>query len=390
MIRIIYIFLIVFLFQPAFSQVTFQAVLDSVASNNKTLSASRQYFEAQKLNAKTGIYLANPSVSFDKLSNPSGNYSEMVISQSFDFPSAYVHKSKIANLSASQSDERYRQAKLEVNTSVAQIYAELVYTNRKISILSKRKVMAMQLQTGIEKRLSTGDANVFEANRVRSELAKVQSEFQLAESRQKSLIIKLTGLNGGQSILVKDTLFPVFSSFAVSDTSMNSISPSNPQIKQWEAEALIAERNISLQRSMSLPKFEIGYRQDINVGQTFNGIHAGITIPLFENKNTVKAAKARQLYATEAVNAYKLELQSSISQLITEYKAVQQSVMSMNDVFKTLNTPELLLKAYNAGHISYTEFFIEYDNYQQTALYIEELNQKASSLQLHLYVLGGF
>jgi hypothetical protein len=127
----------------------------------------------------------------------------------------------------------------------------------------------------------------------------------------------------------------------------------------------------------------------VNIGQTYSGFHAGVTIPLFENKNTVRSAKARQLYAMEAVNAYKLELQSNVSQIITEYKAVQQSVTSMTDVFKTLNTPGLLIKAYNAGQINYTGFFTEYENYQQTALYIEELNQKAASLQLQLFVLAG-
>jgi outer membrane protein TolC len=363
--------------------------MDSVAANNKTLSASRQYSEAQKLNAKTGIYLANPSVTFDRLNNASGNYSEMVVSQSFDFPSAYVHKSKIANLSASQFEELYRQSKLEIFTSTVQVYTELVSINRIISILSERRQMALQLQSGIEKRLSAGDANIFEANRVRSELAKVQSELQLAESRQKSLRLKLSALNGGKYIAVTDTVFPILSGFVVSDSSVNALSATHPQVKKWEDEALIAQRNILLQRSLSFPKFEIGYRQDMNTGQTYSGFHAGITIPLFENKNTVQSAKARQIYASEGVNAYKLELQSNVSQLIEEYNAVQLSVSSMNEVFKTLNTPELLLKAYKAGQINYTEFFSEYENYQQTALYVEELNQKAASLLLQLYVMSG-
>jgi hypothetical protein len=201
--------------------------------------------------------------------------------------------------------------------------------------------------------------------------------------------MKLTELNGGNVLVVTDTVFSGLTGIVVSDTSTNVIISNNPQVKQWEAEMQIAQHSISLQRSLSLPKFEIGYRRDINTGQTFSGFRAGITIPLFENKNTVKSAKARQLYATEAFNAYQLELKSNISQLMEEYKAVQLSVSSMSEVFKTLNTPELLLKAYKAGQINYTEFFSEYGNYQETALYVEELNQKATSLQLQLYVLSG-
>lgn len=389
MIRIIYIILFVFLIQPAFSQMSFQAVMDSVEANNKLLSASRQYSEAQKLSAKTGIYLANPSVSYDKLNNSAGNYSEMIISQSFDFPSAYFQKSKIANFTVSQANERYRQAKLDIITDVAQVYAEMVYLNRKVSILTKRQKIAMQLQTGIENRLKTGDANIFEANRIRSEVAKTQSELLITESRRKALNMKLEELNGGKSLAIIDTTFANLSGFVVSDTSVSNIYSRNPQVKQWEAEIQITQMNINLQRSLSYPKFEIGYRQDINSGQNYSGIHAGISIPLFENKNMVKTAKSRQLYATEASSAYKLELQSKVSQLIEEYKAVQQSASSINEVFKTLNTPELLIIAYKAGQINYTEFFTEYENYQQTALYAEDLNQKAASMYLQLYVLSG-
>jgi cobalt-zinc-cadmium efflux system outer membrane protein len=388
--RIIYILLLAVTMQPAFSQVAFQTVLDSVAANNKTLTASRQYYDVQKIDSKTGIYLANPSVSCDRLNNPSGSYTEFVISQSFDFPTAYFHKSKIANLSVLQADERFRQSKLDVLTSTAQVYAELVSQNRIIAILEKREQMANQLQTSIEKKLQLGDANVFEVNRVRSELAKVQSEKNIAQSRQKSLLLKLAELNGDIGLVVNDTIFPDLAGMNVSDPMMNELVIRNPQLKQWETQKVIAQQNIDLQKSLSLPKFEVGYRQDANTGQSFKGFHAGITIPLFENKNTVRSAKARQVYTAEATDAYKLSLQNSLEQLYSEFQAVQQSVFGLNKVYKTLNTPVLLVKAYNSGQINYTTFFAEYDNYRQTALYIEDLNSKATSLQLQIYVLSNY
>ncbi len=388
--RMIYLFLLAFSIQPTFSQVSFQAVLNSVAANNRTIAASRQYYDVQKIDAKTDIYLANPSVSFDKLNNPSGSYTEFVVSQSFDFPTAYLHKNKIANLSILQADERFRQSKLDILTGTAQVYAELISQNRIISILERREQMAVQLQTGIEKKLQLGDANVFEVNRVRTELAKIQSEKNIARSRHKSLLLKLTELNGGIGMVVKDTIFPERAGIYVSDTAMNDLVIRNPQVKQWETEKAIAQQNIDLQKSLSLPKFEIGYRQDANTGQSFKGFHAGITIPLFENKNTIRSAKARGLYTIEATEAYKLSLKNSLEQLYSEFQAVLQSVSGLNQVYKMLNTPVLLVKAYNSGQINYTTFFAEYDNYQQTALYMEELNRKATSLQLQIYVLSNY
>lgn len=375
-----------FLMQPAVSQVPFSSLLDTVALNNKSLSAARQLAESQKLSAKTGIYLDNPTVSFDRLSNATGNYSEMLISQSFDFPSTYVHKSKIAGLSSRQADEQLRKEKLDVLTSFVQVYTELVYINRRISLLSKRLEMSQRLLVGVEKRLTLGDANVFENNRVKSEAAKTHSEFQLAESRRKTLQFALAELNGGKTITVGDTLYPVLHDFQVNDSTPAAVSANSPIVKQWEARARVADRNVYLQKSLSLPKFEIGYRQDITTGQTFNGIHAGVTIPLFENKNSVKSAKANYLYTAEATNASRLEVQSNIKQFIEEYKTLQHSVSRMNEIFGNINTPGLLMKAYDIGQISYTEFFAEHENYHSTKLYIEDLQFKAETLKLVLYI----
>lgn len=388
MIRGIHILLLSLLVQLSFSQATIQAVLDSVAANNKTLAADYHYFEAQKMGARTGIYLTNPSVSFDRLSNASGNYSEMVLSQSFDFPTAYMHKNKIANLAASQFEERYRQTKLELFTNTVQVYAGLIFANRKLSLLEKRQQKALQLKEGIEKRLSAGDANIFEVNRVRSELALSQSELQLAVNHRQTLLRELATLNGGKTITVTDTVYPVLTEFAFADTSIAALSLRNPLLKQGQAEVSISDQNIRLQKALSLPAFEFGYRQDRNSGQAYNGFHAGISIPLFENKNKIRAARSNQLYANEAVQAYQLEIQNSISQIIAEYKAVQQSLAGMTDVFNSLNTPDLLLKAYGAGQISYSEFFTEYQNYHETTLYLEELRHKTASLQFQLYILS--
>lgn len=43
---------------------------------------------------------------------------------------------------------------------------------------------------------------------------------------------------------------------------------------------------------MILPKFSAGYSLERTLGQKYQGISVGISIPLWENKNRVKQAKA--------------------------------------------------------------------------------------------------
>lgn len=388
--RFLNIMLLLLLLRSGFSQTALQSLLDSVSTNNKTLIAAQQLAESQRINAKTGMYPENPKVSYDRLSHATAPYSELLITQSFDFPTAYVHKSKIAGVSKLQADEHYRKTKIEILTNTAQVYSELVYINRKTALFSKRQEMAQKLLAGVEKRLTLGDANIFEVNRVKTEKAKTQTEFQLTESRRKALLAQLSELNGGRAMLLNDTLYPVLSNLMLNDSSLTQFSENNPEVKQWENQTKIAKSNIDLQKSLSFPKFDLGYRQDITTSQTFNGFHAGITIPLFENKNTVKSAKVNYFYTTQAADATRLEIQSKLSRIIAEYEGLHNAITEMNAIVEQVNTPNLLFKAYNAGQISYSEFFTEYENYQSAMLYLEDLKFKAALLQMKLHIISAF
>lgn len=52
---------------PVCAQSDINQVLESIALNNKTLKAGGYLTEAQKLEAKTGKYLANPTIEFNQL-----------------------------------------------------------------------------------------------------------------------------------------------------------------------------------------------------------------------------------------------------------------------------------------------------------------------------------
>lgn len=81
----------------------YTAVLQEIESNSTTLKALREQAEADKLASRTGIYLDNPEVEFNYLwGDPSvmGNRTDVSVKQSFDFPSAYAYKGKIAKLEA--------------------------------------------------------------------------------------------------------------------------------------------------------------------------------------------------------------------------------------------------------------------------------------------------
>jgi len=385
-----YIFVLLLLPQMAMTQQGFDAFLSSIEANNKTILSARKLADAKVLEANTGIYLSNPEFSYDYLMGKSENYSEMIVSQSFDFPTSYIHKNKIADISGQQALIEYRQKKLGIFREAATLYAQQIILNRKLTLFYELKGMMEQLKSNAEKKFQIGEINILEANRIRSEAARNNVELNMLEVDHQTLRLKISELNGGQTYEIEDTVFTSFLLPAHPDTLIQHVIISNPLTGYWKSELEKADREIQLQKSSSFPKFELGYRQDMLPGETFNGIHAGLSIPLFENKNTVQLSKARQLYVQERIETEQLAFRNQIRMMISEYETVSKSVREFEQISETLKTPELLMKSFQSGQINYTEFFFEYSYYRETLLFVGELWEQAVSLQMQLHVLTSY
>ena len=75
-----------------------EQVLKNIETNNKELQANEQLITSQKLEAKTDNNLPDPTLSYAHLwgaKDKSETIGELVVSQSFDFPSLYATRNKL-------------------------------------------------------------------------------------------------------------------------------------------------------------------------------------------------------------------------------------------------------------------------------------------------------
>jgi hypothetical protein len=73
------------IFSLGYSQSTIENALTEIAKNNKTIQANTQYWNAQKVQYKTGNSLYNPTVEYDYLKGSpanAGNQTDFTITQS--------------------------------------------------------------------------------------------------------------------------------------------------------------------------------------------------------------------------------------------------------------------------------------------------------------------
>lgn len=337
-------------------------ILESIEANNKTLQAEKQMTEAQKLEANTGRYLANPTVELNQLwadRSAGGNSNELAVVQSFDFPTVYSNKNKLAKLRSANYDHQYAATRQQILLSAQQACLEIIYLKKQKAILDTRLKNAGRLAELYRQRLESGDANQLEMNKIQLEKINAQNASRLNEAALKAQWEKLQNLNGGQPVEFTDLNYganPVLPGYEQLESEYLA---ADPTLKSLTGASEAANREIKLSRAQTLPKFDLGYRRNGGSEEKMNGFRVGMSIPLWENKNTVKTAKAQAEYAAASIDDNTQTLKSGLRELYIQAQALQSSSEEYARTLAVQRSEELLTKALEAGQISMIDYFVE-------------------------------
>ena len=360
------IFLVISSCINATAQENIDTVLAQISKNNKTIQATVQYYEAQKLLFKTGNAPTNPTVEYDFLKgSPSnaGNQNDLTITQQFDFPTAYIKKSQLAKTQTAQIEFQLTASRQDILLQAKNYCFELIFQNKLQKQLSQQKQNSEKILADFQTKLDKGDGNILDVNKAKLQLIEVHKQVQQNISDINQLNQKLTELNGGVQIMLSDTLYPALPSIPAFDQLESDYEVADPLRKVLEHQKLISQKQLELSKSMWLPKMEIGYHYQGILGQTYNGIHTGISIPLWENKNTVKQKEAQLLFSDLEYQTHLNEHYFHIKHIYEKYSNLKITFQEYQSVFATINNTTLLNKALSLGEITSIQYFTEINYY---------------------------
>ncbi len=375
------------------AQNSIDQVLKSIETNNKSLQANTKMTDAQKLEAQTGKFLANPSVEWEQMwgnrNNPGSEYT-LTVKQSLDFPTTYSNKNKLANLKANTIGFQSAAYRQQLLLNAKQTCIEIIYLRKQKSLLDERLANAETMFALYKKRFESGDANQLELNKIQLELLNAQNQSRLNKAALTAAEEQLRNLNGGKPITFDATDYPAGEELINFDQLQAAFMEADPNLKSLTGDQEIANREVKLSRSLTLPKFDVGYKRNAAKDHVAsNGFMVGVSIPLFENKNTVKKTKAQAEFATASLEDNRLNLKTNLQQLYQQAEALQISRADYAKVLEQQRNIELLNKALNAGQLSVIDYFTElttiYDSHQS---YLDVEKEYHSILaQLYQYKL---
>ncbi|WP_077153306.1 TolC family protein [Bacteroides bouchesdurhonensis] len=363
-------------------------VLRNIETNNKGLQANAQLIASQKLEAKTENNLADPTLSYAHLwgaKDKNETIGELVISQSFDFPSLYVTRNKLNRLKSGAFDSQADIFRQDMLLQAKEICLDIIMLRQQKQILEERLRNAEELSKMYAKRLQTGDANALETNKINLELLNVRTEASLNETTLRNRLQELNALNGNIPVVFEETKYPATPLPADYQILKSEVLASDRTLMVLGNESLVARKQISVNKSQWLPKLELGYRRNTETGTPFNGVVVGFSFPLFENRNKVKVAKAQALNIDLQKQNATLQVESELTQLYREAKSLHASMEEYQKTFQSQQDLELLKQALTGGQISMIEYFVEVSVLYQSHLNYLQLENQYQKAMARIY-----
>ncbi len=354
---------------PVVAQDNISKMLLEIEANNTTLKALQERASAEKIGNHVGINLENPEIGYSRQwgnSNAEGDKYEMSITQSFDFPTAYRYKKQLAKQLDSQADLAYLEQRAEILFEARQLGVELTYQSIVNRELKERYDDAKALCEAYEKAFSAGEIDIIERNKAKINLINTEKALQMNEVEQNGVRAELQRMNGGVPLVACPTAYDSDMLPSNFEEWLSGIEGNVPLLQLAEYQIESSRKQEQLVKALNLPKLSAGYMNAKEGGGRFNGFSIGVSIPLWENKNTIKHQKAQTNTLAMQYEDTKLQFVNSLRLEYDRAATMSALLNDYRDVLGNTNDKDLLKKALDQGKMSLITYLQELTIYYET------------------------
>lgn len=374
----------------AYSQAkTVDELLNQIEQNNTELKAYQSYIDGQNLQNKSGNNLPDPQLSGYYLpfgDHQSNDYTEFEISQSFEFPTVYAARSKWNNLKAEQLLAVFTKKRQDVLLEAKEGLINLYILQKQKSMEANRKLQSQRVYEQMQKLFNKEQVGILDLNKAK--VAWIQEQFVI-EQLQVEIQNQLTGLqrlNGGQSLDFENLELNMPFRLQTVETLWSEKLAKDPNLLELQANEASALQNVKLEKNKTLPNLALGYNyQGVN-GDNYSGVYGGLSIPLWNSKNKVKAARANYEYQQSSSQVAKQLLYAQLQQEYNQYLLLFDKYTEYQKTIGNLNSEELLFKAYSLGEYSFLEYYMESQFYRDATDNMLLMEKQLQLLQAQLLI----
>lgn len=361
-------------------------ILRAVEQHSPALQSAQAAAQANRLEARTGNTLPDPELGYTHQWGSSGatGQDEFTASQGFDFPSAYLQRGKAAKAKTEAADAAYRELRMNILLQARLAVQEIVYLKKRIATDSLRLADALFAQDIAKKQAETGDITSIEENRIEFQTLSARNNLVRTRMSLETALATLSAMTG--TALTENTeIVPMpLPALPALDEALNKAYAADPGLTGAKAteKATLMERKLST--SLALPKFSAGYKYSSSDGFKFNGVTVGMSLPIFESRNTVKLARARLAEAEAVSHALQTTLTTEVNTKYSQAKRLAGMYGFYRESGDGAAKSALLKKALDAGSMTILEYFTELDPVYRNMDEFNELSYNYNTLVIEL------
>lgn len=366
-------------------------LLQAVERHSPGLQSAAATARSNQIEARTGNTLPNPELEYIHSWGSSGavGEDEFTATQGFDFPTAYVQRTRAARAREDAAQASYRQVRMETLLQARLAVQEILYLQKRIEVDSLRLADAEFARQIARVRAQAGDITSIEENRIEFQSLSARNNLTRTRMALETALTSLSSLSGlslGADVQIEPMPLPAL---APLEQVLEQAYAADPALSAARASGQAAQADRRLAVSLALPKFSAGYKYSSSDGAKFHGVVAGMSIPLFESRNTVRLARARQA----EVEATTLALETNLTADLTAKYSQACRLEAMSRTYQSggegAEKSALLRKALQEGSLTILEYFTELDPVYRHMDEINELlyNYRSLLIELNKYAL---
>lgn len=347
---------------------TIDSILTQVEQNNKELKALSEYFESKRLELKSGNNLPDPQLGAYYLpfgKHSTGDYTEFEISQSFEFPTVYSSRGSLIEHQTAQLELDYQVKRQEILAQAKEYCINLIFLKKRLDTEFLRAGQAKRVFDQVQELYEKQQVGILELNKAKVAWMQEQFKIRQIKSDLKNVTLLLTNVNGGTEIRFSSSEYGASLILAEKDSVWQERQIKDPELAQLKQQETIAQQSLRLAKNKSLPNLTVGFNSQGVFGERFSGVYAGVTIPLWSNRNKVKAAESEVDFQRTFTSSRTLQVYASFEKQYNDYQIMLSKFKAYEVTLSGLNSDELLFQAYRLGELSFLEYYLELQFYRQ-------------------------
>lgn len=386
------------------SNINLQTALNAALTVNPNIQVGNlgiNYQQALK-GAARDIGKTNINLTFGQYNSPVPYDNNITISQNIPNPVYLKRLTELADASIDANRLQLIVYKKQITYQVKGLYYRLMYQIEQRRLNDTLISLYQNIMRAAEIRFKAGETNILETYNANTLLQEAMAQRRQWEEQISANMAQLNRFtNDFTTTGIQDT---VLREKAVVLQIDSSLLDNNPELNVLRSQVAIASKEIKVERSRLLPDFSLGYfnqslvgtytndgvSKTYEVGNRFQGIQAGIAIPIFSRpqKARIRAAEINQQRREAEVQAFYFGLHQRGALLLSDLRRLAIQIEYYRKT--ALPLAELLIRtsqrAFQVGEMDYYQLTQSLNNANNVRRqYIEVLNQyNQAAIELEL------